>query len=393
MDPSSIRGNPIIAGAGVLLMLLGLQTKSWFTASIGADLNFGLTEVKFCHPLVGSCMSIEFSEAQVTGLAETPAYFTLGPMTYYLGLLTVVFVLIAAGLRLFRDTHEPAKGAAVACVAMVILSFVTVQSFPSEMSAPGMGGPSVGWSPFVFLFGALLAAVGSYPPKEDSPQRSARTESGPRVSVSTAQFGIARDPSMIRPERERTPASGIAHIELPPDEPPKPVIQRHRSGSVSAVVSSTGERPSVDPRSGTERVRYASATACIDPEGITSTNHTGDVWRLEWDDIIAVVVRRLPTKEDAPDGFIMDLVGDYIAEHLPKPLRIVRDTEVNWEVLPTGGTRDRHENLRRLVGFIVQMNPELQLDDHTLAFFTDGVPPKQFRFEVEFQQYDLRYGG
>ena len=406
---SNIRGNLPIAAVGVVFMLLGLVTKSWFSASIGADipgnvaglsidLNIGLRDLKLCSPLAGGCVTIEIGNAQITGVDGTPAYFKLGPLTYYLGLVTVVYVLVAAGFRQFREVDGPAKGAAGACVLMVILGLITMQSFPSEAGVPAQAAPSVSWSPFVFLVGALMAAVGVFPPKEDVTKPRSWTQSGPRASVPSAQFGIARDPAIVRPERLRTPAGGIELIELPADEPPKPVVPRERSGR-SWVVSESGmDESEVDVQRGAERVRYASATARIDGAGISSTNHTGDVWRLDRQEIIAVVVRGLPPDETAPEenaanAFILDMVGDYIAGHLPRPLRIVRDTEVNFEVLPSGASREQYENLRNLVGFIRRANPDLQIDSHTQAFLDEGLPPKQFKLQVEFYQYDLRYGG
>ena len=404
MDPTDIRGNPILAGVGVVLILLGAMTKSWFAASIGADipgnvaniavdLHVGLKDVKFCTGLLGGCMSVDFNAAQINGFGDTPVYFTLGPMTYYLGILTAVFVVIAGILRVTQDASGPAKGAAAACIAMVMLGLITAASFPDAPMSPGQPSVHISWSPFVFVIGAILAAVGSFPPAEDQQQRPRHTESGPRASVSSAQFGIARDPSMVRPERDRTPASGVSHIELPPDDPAQALLQREQSSGRAPAVFSTGEQPSVELLGGAERVRYASATACIDSEGITSTNHFGDVSRLEWSDIIAVVVRRLPPKGDVSDAFIMDLIGDYVAGHLPKPLRIVRDTEVNFEALPTGATRDPFENLRRLIGYIGEVNPEIQLDKDTKYFYAEGTPPKQIKLDVEFEEYDRRYGG
>ena len=393
-----------MAAGGIVLMLVGMLTKSWFTMSQGLEISIGLRSVEMCHPIIYGCQTLSFSDSQMSEAQGTPAFFVWAQLTFWLGLVSIVGVGVAAGHRLTGGEERYSQWAAIGCGLMILLGFITLISFPDQ-SGDGFG---VSWSPFVFFLGAGLALVGSLPAKGgETPETTTNTSS--HSADFQAQYGVVRRSERLGSAQtdavgEAAPSEPIikdveanisgandpvfnSPFSAPPDFDEPPISQAPAAGPIDDAFSIGDLLSSTDSNLGRkESVEVEATIARFDHEGLTTIDADGER-RLEWFDVIAVAVRRLPV-EMAGGALFIDIVADYEDGHLPKPFRLTASTHANYELF--GLPDDFERNARLLAAFIRRTNPEVQLDKRTTGFI-DGDPARQLPNREAYAFYQQRY--
>lgn len=386
----------MVAAAGVVLMLVGLLTKSWLTMSQGIEVSIGLRSVEMCHPIISGCQTVSFSDSQMDTAQSTPAFFVWAQLTFWLGMVTLVAVCVAVGNRVTGGEEKYSQWVAIACGVSLLLGFVTLVSFPDQPGVPSGEGFSVSWSPFVFFLGAGLALVGSLPPTgAATPEK--RAEPGSPSADFEAQYGVVRRSDRlgsaatdaVAPPRSTepiplSPAAAQPVSNVPATSVPESVDPVEEAFSIGDLIASPdGSKPGRSPA-----IELEATIARFGRDGLTTIDADGER-RLRWLDVIAVAVRRMPD-EMANGSLFVDIIADYEGGHLPKPFRLTATTHGNYDVF--GLPDDFEHNARLLVTFIRRTNPEIQLDKRT-AGFVEHDPPRQFPSRAAYEYYQKRYEG
>ncbi len=162
-------GNPrnvaILMGVAALLMIVGVATKSWYTANesregITASVAIGLTSVEMCisGELIPAedrkCVTTPYSKVPEEEAKKDKTFFYAGKLTLFGGIFAAILLLGACVMSLTGNSGkgpvDPRRLAQILTPVALLGAIVFVANKPDNMTEP-----SIGFSAIVFFLGAI----------------------------------------------------------------------------------------------------------------------------------------------------------------------------------------------------------------------------------------------
>lgn len=174
MDDRSRRKIVTCSVLAIVLLVVGVYSYNWWSASVGGDVRVGLRGAKVCMA-AGAC--IEASFRSLGGTGDHDAFFTYAELTFFAALAAA----IALGWYAYRSRTGRASCLAMVgaglCAATLGLAIATVSSVPAEL-APLF---ERGWSFWATALGAVLGIGGAFPHLVPERAFAAMSDVGDRI--------------------------------------------------------------------------------------------------------------------------------------------------------------------------------------------------------------------
>ena len=409
------------AAAAILLVLTGVFTHSWWSASIRANsaglqgtgfesvgiemtMDVGLRSVKAC--MNGLCDEAEWNRINPRGVG---AFFRMcSTVTFFGGIAACVLLAIGVFLRETQSVDKVAIWGSTLFVVIAPFTVLTVFTFPGGGSTPlAEVHTSVGYSFFVTLLGAVGGAIAGrmndssgWEGREYRPIGNAAVGAQPPPSVYPG-VGTAPPAAGAQPPPSVYPGAGTsaAGASAPPPQgyeydaairdatatapPPRNIRDLKRQQGVGAT-------PNAAVDSVRSTLRYVARSIELIPgTGMSVVLENGGVRDLLWSQVGRVVARRLPN--DPP--YEKTLVVDIVPLTPPiQPVRLLPSTQANYSALAGGAALNSTENLRKLGQDIAAAKPGV-IEPHSEAFFSEQKQAPQFQAIKQFADYDAQYRG
>jgi hypothetical protein len=325
---------PTVVAAG--LVLAGLFALDWWSfPAQGGRLTVDLRGATICVADV-ACISVPLRPLG-------GSFATLAAITFWVGLWAALALLAVSGVRALGGDVAPTamRGAIGLCAVLVPSALITIVVFPPEAT----GGLHLGgWATLV---GGVAGPIGVYLGAERAEPAAAAAVAAPALEAATPSVSvrIARSP-----------------IEL--------------DGADPAPAASAPARPRVT-------LPHSVRAAQLGDAGLVVQLDRGGERRVGWDEITLALVRAIPVQPE-PLLFV-DLVT------AAGPVRVMSNSQVDYDALPGGASATDRDNLRRLVALARHHHPALVVEDESAAFFAAGREPPSLPTKAAIAAHDARY--
>jgi hypothetical protein len=363
-------------------MIAGVWTNSWWTGSSGlGSVSVGLRELEVCFG--GVCQALK--------LQGSGTYSTMANLTFFVGLLSGIGLLVGAFLQESQDLEIVSKWSGSACGIVALAAIMTLASFP------GREGASLGWGFWATIFGALMGAYAGHAAfsggtlgggKSFEPIKPWEKDDtlGAKAPIAVDENGLALDPTA---NAAAEPAAVNVHQhrsdltdkvkDATAVAKAKGIKQRHR------VVSGAGSVANAAVDSTREHLRFVIRSCDISEAGISVIMDDRTQRDILFTEIERLIARRLPP--DPP--FEKTVFVDIMLSGASAPIRLLPSTRANYGFLP-GSAMSSKENMRSLAQYITGRGPA-SFEPESADFFTDGKAPPLFMAIKQFADYDAQY--
>ncbi|CAN5527551.1 hypothetical protein BH11MYX1_BH11MYX1_21210 [soil metagenome] len=331
---------------GLVLIVVGLFFRDWFTLKISADLatamggkrtsiGIDLRTISICQS-GAPCVSVALSASQ-------SSFATIAKVTFF-GSIVFALGLAAGVVGPYVGIHmTPAYGKRVAVLGALMLVATLITAY--------VLGPDTG---------QLAAAAGS-------------------LTVSHGLGGLALGVGIglgicaLLQLGDNGPSEAFAAAE--------PVAARsaRSSPSLAPPVQATHVAPAVSPA-----VSCAAATIALSETGLDTTFVDRNIGLVEWADVVGVVARQLPGSSPYHGAMFVDIISG--------PHATVRALPTTRITLLGGAelTGDGAERVRALIAAIRGFAPAAKLDAATRAVCEQGAPVRQLADAADLVAHDER---
>ncbi len=330
-------GKGVAAALGVLLLVIGLFTRHWWSANLSFfQINVGLFSVEACFDTI--CQSSSLGE--ITGGKSAVAW---GMCRTLLVLFAIgqVLVSVACGWSALTGQHIgfASRVNAIVSGGAFFMGLGTMFLFP------GGNEVSLGWSPLCLMSGVVLL--------------------------------LFTNVAFILPPREHAFVTPIVIVTDKADHTAKTAPPKTPEAIVAAAKK--------EKKDGSETLRHVVKSATVTAAGLTVVEPSGAKLAVSFADIVEIVARRLPP--DPP--YLGALFVDFVTRE--RPLRMTAKTQASYAALPGGAATSAQENMRKLALYATLQNPSVRIEGESEAFVRKGTAAPLLQTARDLEAFDARY--
>lgn len=408
------RVGPVTDATGTALRLD--TKKRVFVRLIDVQVRYGLVAATVCNK-EKRCQQVRASDIASKGRvhAGTAMLSIATGSLYYGGLGVAGATLLSLLLLLFsRNLYFPKL--CIGCLLMLIGMFGLAAT-----TWTGYESLKFGWAFWGYLGGAALTIVGTgWAVSVSDIQRVTKVsaalladdvkkrgsddgdrEAAESVLTSAGRRGSAIDLSSMMEEQD-APKRSVRATQRRSDPPaernrtdPRKTAPRRPKPEVTKSVASTNEGTTpfvaaseTDETSGWEQ--HVVKKAEITPLGLRVQLPMRLRSQLQWGQFERVAVRQLPSAAPYNGKVFLDLLPQSGGSRV-QPLRLAASSLLNYDTLSEEESSGYQANFRRLVKFIQEKNPRVELDAATVGYIEHDGPAYQLKTPADLANYDKRF--